>query len=325
LLRWQSVLRADQIERKTTISGFVFLTGPGLKPDLNVHFLIASKFKRRTPVNSTDTTIRDDESTYGLQYAPCPSCGMSMPAEARDCTRCGYDLRTANVAALSTMPRPDQQTPAPRQPGRAARGVGGGRFRVALVLLVMGGGLLVAGFKEVTLLNASSRNPETISLAKLADRGPQGNPNIILTDFRLCNNFVQQTRTHWGQKEERWDSVWVPIVPRDEGLRRLFGAGAAGRNVQAIIFSKHVGSKAELAKLAVPQLRGMVINAIASLGADQLKLLQQAYPGIDFERCMIIEDGHEPASAALLSLYLGVGGLLALLGVLVLAKPFLSR
>ncbi len=251
---------------------------------------------------------------------------MWLPAEARDCSRCGHDLGTSRaVAALSTMPMPDQRTSAAPRSGRAARSVGSGRLRLAIVLLAMGGGLLMGGVKEVTLFNASSRNPETISLAQLAERGPQGNPNIILTDFRLCNNFVQQTRTHWGHKEETWDSVWVPIVPRDKGLLGLFGANAAGINIQAIIFSKHVGSKAELTKLAAPQLRGMVINAISSLRGDQLKLLQQAYPGIDFERCLIIEEGHEPASAALLSFYLGGGGVLALIGVFVVAKPFLSR
>jgi hypothetical protein len=192
------------------------------------------------------------------------------------------------------------------------------------VLLVMGGGLVLGGLNELKLVNASSLKPETISLKRLAERGPQGNPNIILTDFRLSKNFVYETRTNWGQKAERWESVRVPIVPRDEGLLGLFGANAAGRDIPAIIFSKHVGSKAELAKLAVPQLRGMVINAITWLGADQLKLLQQSYPGIDFERCLIIEERHKPASAELLSFYLGGGGVLALIGVFVLAKPYLS-
>ncbi len=280
-------------------------------------------------MNSTDNTIRD-ESAYGLQssgYAPCPSCGTSMPAEATVCIRCGYDLQTARAfaAALSTMPMPDQRTSAAPRSGRVAHSYGSIRFRLALVLLVMGGVLLMGGINELRLTNASSRKPETISLKGLAERGPQGNPNIILTDFRLCNKFVQTTRTNWGQKAERWESVWVPIVPQDEGLLGLFGADAAGRNIQAIIFSKHVGSKAELARLAVPQLRGMVINAISSLGADQLKLLQKSYPGIDFQRCLIIEEGHKPASAALLSFYLGGGGVLALIGVFVLAIPYLPR
>jgi hypothetical protein len=45
-------------------------------------------------------------------------------------------------------------------------------------------------------------------------------------------------------------------------------------------------------------VRALVTNRIVSLGREERELLQQQYPGTDFDRCLIVQEGREPASAA---------------------------
>jgi hypothetical protein len=113
-----------------------------------------------------------------------------------------------------------------------------------------------------------------------------------------------------------WTKVWVPIVrPNLLGLGALAQA-AAGNEIHAIIFSTHVSNEGDmLAKLGRPPLHGMVTNRIKSLSAKEKELLQQSYPGIDCDRCLIIDEGRTPTSSELITLYLGGGGLLLLAGI----------
>jgi len=196
--------------------------------------------------------------------------------------------------------------------------------RLALFPLVFGVVFFMLGLNEKKLADASSQAPETISLKKLIDRGPEGNPNVILTDFQVCDNLVYQTSTIAGQAVGSWSSVWVPIVPRGDLAVGILGAAAPPRDVQAIIFSKHVSNVQEVgAKLGVQNLRGMVTNRISSLNSKEKQFLQKGYPGINFDRCLIIDEGREPASSERISLYLAGGGLLVLIGLALLAKRFL--
>src|SRR5262245_45933377 len=103
------------------------------------------------------------------------------------------------------------------------------RFVTWAGFILVGGGiaLVVMGYQEKGLAKASSAAPETMSLEKLIARGPAGNPNVILTDFSTCENFVIE------KKKGRWQAVWLPIVPKT-------GPGATGgspTSFKAIIYS----------------------------------------------------------------------------------------
>jgi hypothetical protein len=121
------------------------------------------------------------------------------------------------------------------------------------VCLFLGGAFVYGGIKGKRLADASSQQPETISLKNLVARGPEGNPNIILTDYQLCDNFVYAANKVVGiQEVGSWTKVWVPIVPRTAALARLFGGAQPAKDIQALIYSTHVGNQAELHKLATP-------------------------------------------------------------------------
>jgi hypothetical protein len=174
--------------------------------------------------------------------------------------------------------------------------------------VVAGGMIFIVGLKERSLAATASKASEEIALKDLIARGPDGNPNIILKDFALCENYVCKTRG------TRWDSVWIPAVPRD-AVPQGQGMGAKQDNIQALIFTINARNEQDLLlRCDQPRLPALVTNRMVSLGSEEKKLLQQSYPGTDFSRCLIIQEGREPASAVKQSVMIGGGGLLALIG-----------
>ena len=58
-----------------------------------------------------------------------------------------------------------------------------------------------------------------------------------------------------------------------------------------------------------PELQGMVINEIESLGSKEREHLKQNYPNTDFEKCLVIEPARQPAGMGKLAGLLGGGAL----------------
>jgi hypothetical protein len=259
---------------------------------------------------------------------PCPKCGAKMPSHAVLCLECGFSIRTGTTRTLGSASAAEQKPASPlkwlsRTWERGTNKGSIGSLRWAILLVAFGIGLFVYGVRESLLTAASSQTPETISLQKLVDCGPGGNANIILTEFQLCNNFVRAYKTVGGvDAGGAWTKVWVPAVPRQGILGFL--REVPGNNIHAIIYSTHVGNENDLHRvLDVPQLHGLVVNRITSLSSKEKEILQNRYTGIDFDRCLIIEEGRIPTSSAAIFGLLGGGGLLFCAGGFLLARRFL--
>jgi hypothetical protein len=178
-----------------------------------------------------------------------------------------------------------------------------------LVLLFISGVLIYVGVLERNLASRASQVPEEIALKDLIARGPSGNPNILLKDFILGTNYVYST------KNGSWQGAWVPAVPTGSPVP---GEGGPGRpsNIRALIFTINAKSEADLyARCNQPRLRALVTNEIVSLGSQEKSLLESSYPGTDFSRCLIIQEGREPAGAVKQILMIGGGILTALIGL----------
>lgn len=275
-------------------------------------------------------SIWDEEDAYRQQpppTTPCPKCGAPMPADAQLCVTCGFSLRTGTVRTSQPAESEQWKRDTPQAwLGRALqRGYNKGSyitFRISIALVVIGIVAVVYGIKEKMLADASSDKPEVISLKKLIERGPDGNANVIVTDFQLCSNFVKAFKTVAGQAtDDPWTKVWVPAIPRIGILG--FIKDVPGNQIHAIIYSTHVGNQDDLHRvLSVSQLHGMVVNRITSLSSKEKEILQNRYTGIDFDRCIIIEEGRTPLNADVLSLAIGGGGMLFLGGAWMLGRRF---
>ncbi len=186
------------------------------------------------------------------------------------------------------------------------------RWRLSLALAVVGIGLIVWGVMEWRLGSGASAQPERMTLKQLIARGPEGNPNILLTDFELGDNYVisEDTKTH------RWNGVYIPAFPPGEGKAGV-GPGRPVASIKAVIFSLNVHSDADIQTvIARRELPALVTNRIKSLGSEEKRLLQNQYGGgINVDACLIIQEGRKPMSGAILALMFG-GGAILLLGAL---------
>ncbi len=267
-------------------------------------------------------SIWDEEAEYALREpppAPCPNCGTAMSASANLCMACGFNRQTGKTVSAysaSAARNNDRDARPERRHGiwqELSSKISFRALRLSIVLMVFGGICLSKGCAESRLAEASSKDPEVIALDKLIARGPEGNPNIVLTDFQICRNFVRRAKLIDGKPNGDWLRVWVPVVSRGGGglLGQLL---ASGKQIQAILISEHVRNENQLiGQLQVDRLPGMVINRIASLGSEEKKFLHESYPGVDFDKCLIIEEGRKPSSADAITAYNG-GGVLLLLG-----------
>jgi ribosomal protein L32 len=287
------------------------------------------------PTPAAGKSIWEEESEYALtapaQDVACPKCGTSMQSSARVCLACGYNRATgAQAAGAPLAPIVSKK----KKKRSSSIGFGGLRgianaflSRWVLIPLVIGITFLGVGFKEQKLADISSAEPEPISLARLLERGPNGNPNLILSDFEICENWIlYEKKAMVGVAVGEWTKVWVPIVPTSNANR----AGAAFANFQdpqdirTLILSSRVHNENEVVPtLAVKQLSGMVINQIAALSSKEKDLLRQGYPGVNFDNVIIFEENRQPASSEKIGWLLAGGGLLVVVGIGIAVKKIL--
>jgi hypothetical protein len=250
----------------------------------------------------------------------CPACGARRPDAADTCAECGYRSRRARR---------------PKKPGPALRLVAGigwvidNRFGWLLILLLLLGGMggIIHSFKERTLAARSSEQPQTVSLAELTSHGYGNNAHVIVTDFVADQkNFVYEYRSHALLKpfegdgwDKEWSGVYVPIVPA--GLNNT-GAPA----MRAIVIASGVRNKKQLPDwFANKQIEGTVVNSVKSLGSGKEDLLRQRYPGTDFSKCVIIEEGSGAHTTSMANIELLVGLLLLPIAGALLAASFVHR
>ena len=146
--------------------------------------------------------------------------------------------------------------------------------------------------------------PEDLTLEALIARGPDGNPNVRVSDFMLGDNFVYFT----DDSGYRWTSVLIPAVPKTMGEQSAHVLNPQGhRQEHARRHRRRAGGRCAAAR----KMQGLVINRIEELGTEEKDMLLQDYPGMDFNKCLILEEGRQPSEFA--KVFLMSGGGLALL------------
>ena len=170
--------------------------------------------------------------------------------------------------------------------------------------MFIGGMLGFFGMREKWVADTASATPEEITLRALIARGSEGNPNIILTDFALGQNYV------YKHKNNIWESGWVPAVPVEDVPQGKMDPGKI-QAVKAVIFSINARSEADLYnRCGQPKLKALVVNNLTSLGTAEKNLLRQSYPHSDIDNCLIIQEGRNPAGTLFLVCFLGGGAAL---------------
>jgi hypothetical protein len=185
---------------------------------------------------------------------------------------------------------------------------------VALLMVVGGGWLAWTGFRDVRLAGVAQVEPSTLSCRELAENGPGGNAHVQLTGFRLLtHSFVveetessrifddvsQRFQSKSRPPEKHWSRAWFPAVPADGEYVKRLDAAPDDRPPPLpdlrVIVQTGGGSDRSLDALEREKvLTGTIVNVIESLDGKVERLLSGSYPGIDFDRCWILEVGRIP-------------------------------
>jgi hypothetical protein len=157
--------------------------------------------------------------------------------------------------------------------------------------------LVFLGVQEYRLSKVAKAEPQTISCAQLAAKGPGDNAHVRLTDFEFTENYIYQEQ----KRSSKWRTSYVPAVPP-----RVL-ADPSVRVIKVLIKSNKARDENDLYALGQAPIEGVVVNRIASLGSDERRLLKESYPDVDFDTCWIIEAGKSPASTGQLFGMIGGG------------------
>jgi hypothetical protein len=190
------------------------------------------------------------------------------------------------------------------------------------LVLLMGLGCLYLGIQELRLAQHVESTPQQMTLAQLIEKGPGENHHVLVSDLRFGHNFVfeeKSTRNSTGK-------VWIPVAPAagqaKPGADEEEPADIKPSDIRALIKSTRVFNDAEMARLTSQnKIQGVVINLIESLSSSEQQLLEQAYPGAEFTKCLIIEEGRHEDMTSKIWFGLVAGIILTGLGVL----PLLLR
>lgn len=204
-------------------------------------------------------------------------------------------------------------------------------FRLALVVMVLGGVLAFFGGQELLLALASSSTPVEVELADLENGAePPDNHLLVGPHWRVYGGLV-----YYGDdsrdRDRKVDYCYYPIISRDHAWSRAVTAlheefddlqnvpderWPEVEDFHVVVKTKEYDTYRDLPEgytVYHSDLQGLVINKIDSLKSEEKRLLAENFPNVDLDSLVIIEAGRRPSSLAKALGMLGAG--LAILAV----------
>lgn len=203
-------------------------------------------------------------------------------------------------------------------------------MRFKLFVALIGAVIVFKGWQEWKLAAIAKPTPASMTLAELSENGPGDNAHLVVGDFFLCSwDYV------YSSYRGRWDEAWVPAVPLGGVLHQqiLNGLDENGNwpedqkmpvpeHVDVVFRLTSARNENDVDRIAMEDtLQGLVVSEIEDLDLEEKNLLQESYPGIDFEAVQIFEPGRRPKGVAAVYGMLGGGGVLGL-GALAMLVPW---
>jgi hypothetical protein len=175
----------------------------------------------------------------------------------------------------------------------------GGLILLAMVGLVAGGLVGWHAWQQWTMYSLGDATPRPVRLADLERDGPGNNIHVRVTDFFLPPNYVAE------KKNDKWNRVWIPMLPRDQPGRR---------EIKVVARAFDIENEFQLQQFyRQPEVTGIVVNAIWGIRSQEAEHLKTRYPGSDFSSAILIDAGRAFPTKEGVALWIGVAsGLLAL-------------
>jgi MYXO-CTERM domain-containing protein len=189
--------------------------------------------------------------------------------------------------------------------------------RAAFVCILLGCFLLFGAYVGAKQSAVARDEPKVITCRELTESGFGDNAHVRMTDFHLGTaNYVYEEKVQWTK-------AWVPAAPLGSALHQAMvragqvGADAVrlpGEDVRIIALLPKARNHEDVLKTARQEfIQGLLIKPVEITNRDKSRMLEEAYPGLDFDRCLILVEGRKPTSPQKTrATYAGGAGLLVL-------------
>ncbi len=228
----------------------------------------------------------------------CPKC-QDVDTRRTKCIKCGY--------GTNTLPNPKADQPKKRR-WRGWRGWA----------LLTGLGCLLIGWMEWKVSQGTSETPTDVKVEDL-EAGQRPNQNHV----RLGKHVRLYPMTVYvisRRDEKSPDPVirecFFPVVSTKKGFVPAAGADkvTVPKDFVVLACTRQFDHLNQIPKdmVVTNELKGMVVNSIKSLNADEAKLIKEAFPNIDPNQLLIVDVDRKPSSPAFWLAISGVGLILVL-------------
>lgn len=209
--------------------------------------------------------------------------------------------------------------------------------RLAWAALVFGVIGFVGGISELTVSSGASATAVAADLSDLHRGGEIPDKHIEISDFFAMTDAMVYTTRSSGEESNSTsiNHAFYPVYPSDSDLVRAIQSGLsmgenatedervdAAANVMTAWMSDNprvfVKTSAYSTLGDVPpqgmrsSMRGLVINEIDALDAEEKKLFRESFPTADLDNALIIEEGRAPNSGK--GMIFLIGGILLAIG-----------
>lgn len=156
------------------------------------------------------------------------------------------------------------------------------------------GFLLPWGIYEYLVTRNASSTPQRIDINDLSEKGPGNNYHVVVTGATPGTPFVwtRTSRTPGSPRQHvEYLGFFAPLPAR----------GTTG-DFRVLLKSDTTDEKKFEEVLRRGEYHGTIMNSVESLSDKERDALKQAYPKVDFEKVLILEEGREPRSPILVLL-----------------------
>jgi hypothetical protein len=156
----------------------------------------------------------------------------------------------------------------------------------SLQLITVGGMLLLGSWEQYGTARGTRPEPQVIPLRDLMRDGYGDNRHVKITGCALGPRYV------YLEKDWRWQEVWIPLFPVDDGP----GNGMpGGQNLWVLVRSTRPQRQQDLQLLLQDaSVQGVLVRGASGVGVYEKVELQELYPQLDWSRCLLLNEGRVP-------------------------------
>ena len=186
----------------------------------------------------------------------------------------------------------------------------GPALTIMLIMAAIGVGSIVYGYSESKVSSGATEVPRSVTCQQLIDGGNEDNPHVLVSEVLAGQNYFTRVKLTKAEKEagnttnKPWEAVYLPLLPLTPELKTRIARGEQvippppAHLVRVILFSSKIKNKEELGQIFTPEgaVQGMIVNSTSTLSTETENMLRQAYPGIDLNQVLLLEQGRKPTS-----------------------------